>query len=444
MGGIRELMALSIPMILSALSANFMIFIDRLMLAYYSTEAMNSVGASSTTFLVFSITILAITSIAEVFAGQSNGKKQYKKVAIPIWQMIWLSLFSGILFIIVSIFFSSYLIPKELHNYGLPYFKILMNFGFLTPLIAAISGFYIGIGKTRIITYVVLLGNIINFILDYILIFGVGNYLYPMGTEGAAYATVCSEIVQTVLLFAIFFKKVNREKYNTHKFQFNFSYFKKCFKIGLPGAISHASELSAWAVMYYLVTIAGNFYLTSLTIGQNIFMLFMFTIDGLEKGIISIVANLIGSKKYKYVYKMIRSSFIFHGSVTAILAFPLLFYPEIMISFFDIDDFSGAGKAQLISYLVGTLRFVWLYYAIDSVVWIYAGVLTASGDTRFLMAANSTCCWLFGVLPFYIFVNHLNLVNPSYTFGFLCCYAVINLMLIYYRFRVAIWKKMKI
>ncbi|MEQ9116180.1 MAG: MATE family efflux transporter [Rickettsiales bacterium] len=443
-GGVRELLHLSIPMILSALSSNFMIFIDRAMLAHYSLDAMNAVGASSTTFLVFSLTFLSITSIAEVFVGQLNGRKAYSKVSVPVWQMIWLSLFSALVFIGVSLFGANYIIPQKLHHYGVPYFKIMMNFGFLAPLIAAVSSFFIGTGKAKIITCVVLFGNIINLVLDYLLIFGIGDYLYPMGSIGAAYATVASQVIQALLLFLVFFNSANRQKYKTLNWKFNKHYFKQCFKIGFPGAISHASEIASWATLYYFATLAGNFYLTSLSIGQNVFVLFMFTIDGLEKGIISISSNLIGSKKYSLIHKMLDSSFKVYLVVMALLSVPLLIFPELVINLFDVSDFKGINKSQLITYLTYTLMFVWLYFLIDSLVWIYAGVLTAAGDTKIIMVANSTCSWLFGTIPFYFLVNKFNLLSPSYTFGILCAYATINLAIIYYRFKSSVWKQIKI
>jgi MATE family multidrug resistance protein len=48
-GSFRELLSISLPLMLSSLSVMSMIFVDRLLLAHYSTEAMNA-AVNATTF----------------------------------------------------------------------------------------------------------------------------------------------------------------------------------------------------------------------------------------------------------------------------------------------------------------------------------------------------------------------------------------------------------
>ena len=214
--GIREILAIAVPLIISSLSANLMNLVDRLMLAYYSVDAMNAAAASSISAMAMIYAALAITGISGVFAGQNNGAKKYGEVAQPVWQMIWLSFSLVVIFVPVAIWGAKYTVPSSLHNMGgVDYFRIIMLFGFVTPMIAAISGFFTGIGKTKIITIATISGNLLNAILDYLLIFGVGEVIEPMGIKGAAIATVSSQVINLIILFAIFFKKTNRDKYNT-------------------------------------------------------------------------------------------------------------------------------------------------------------------------------------------------------------------------------------
>lgn len=91
-GTIKELFAISFPLMLSFLSNYLMLFFDRLILANYSLQAMNAVTASSLFCMIFQYGAIGIASIAEVFIGQFNGSKQYLKAAGPTWQMIWFSL----------------------------------------------------------------------------------------------------------------------------------------------------------------------------------------------------------------------------------------------------------------------------------------------------------------------------------------------------------------
>lgn len=443
-GSLMELIKISFPMILTALSANLMIFVDRLILSHYSITAMNAVAASSTTSLVFTFALVSITSISEVFVGQLNGAKKHNQAASPVWQMIWFSLASIFFLIPISQFAAPYIIPDALHEEGLPYFRILTNFGFLMPLTAAISAFYIGIGKTKIISYIVLIGNVINLILDIILVFGVEGYIPAYGTVGAGIATITSEAIQAIILLIIFFTKQYRKKYQTLNCRFNLASFKKCLKVGSPGAISHASEIGAWAIIFYLAAKTGNDYLTIVTIGQNMFLLFMFLIEGVEKGVIAVCSNLIGAKKINKISLTLNSAIRLYVIFLIIIAIPLLIYPNLAIDFFDINNIEKLNADQLIKYSIITFRLIWLYFVLDSLVWIMAGVLTSAGDTRFIMIANSICSWIFGVLPFYFIVYKFQLVSPGYVWMVNSLYAVVNLFLIYWRYKSGIWKTLKL
>ncbi len=106
---------LSFPLMLSFLSNYLMLFFDRLIIANYSLEAMNAITASSLFCMIFQYGAIGIASIAEVFVGQYNGSKQYSKVAMPVWQMIWFSLMCFPIFFLLAKFGG----PIFLHYLGL-------------------------------------------------------------------------------------------------------------------------------------------------------------------------------------------------------------------------------------------------------------------------------------------------------------------------------------
>ena len=112
-GSFRELWAISYPLMLVGLSAHLMIFIDRLILAHYSTEAMNGVVSAWMVCGVFTISVVSVAAIAEVFVGRFNGEKNYQRIGEPVWQMIWFSLMSFAFFIPLSMYGAQFFIPDN-------------------------------------------------------------------------------------------------------------------------------------------------------------------------------------------------------------------------------------------------------------------------------------------------------------------------------------------
>lgn len=399
----RKIFMLSMPLMITELSTSLMLLFDRLILSNYSYETMNAAISAGATVNIFQYGILSLTTIATVFSGRHNGARHYDKVTEPVWQMIWFSIISSVLFISLGIFAGTFFVNASYHATGLIYYKILMSFGFLTGLIGALSSFFISTGKTKTITIAAITANIINCSLDMILVFGIQNIIEPMGIYGAAIATVVSQICQIIILLIIFFKNSNQIKFKTRNMHFNLDILIDCLKTGIPVSFSHIIEFSAWAFIIYLLSGMGNEYMLVYSIGYTLFHLYRFAQDGLQKTTASIAANIIGDKKYFLLNKLLLSSFKVHILMVIICMMPAIFFPEYFVKMFSLfkEETIYPSTLQAIYY---TLISVWIYFILDGTTWLIASILTAFKDTFIPMLANGLASWLIAVAPIIIFV----------------------------------------
>lgn len=432
-GSLGELWTVAFPLIVTAMSTSLMIFFDRLILAHYSIEAMNAAVAAGTVFTVFIFGGIATSAIAEVFVGQYNGAKQYHLLGKPVWQMIWFSLLTSIIFIPGGIWGGSLFLADDLQFQGLPYFRTLMFSGVLFPLVPALASFYIGQGKVRLILFCSILGNILNLIFDFAFIFGIKGWIRPMGTQGAAYATLIAQGTQVIILFLCFLSKHNRIYYGTSNYKFDLNLFLKSLKIGCPSALAHMTELAAWALLMYMMALISEAHLTVITVGQTVYIAMTFFTEGLQKAMTTLTANYIGSKQLQYIPQSIRSAFKLSCIVTAVMSIGLIFYPRILIgNFLEYQEI-------LRSLCTKALYFVWGYVFFDSLTWSIAGVLIGASDTNFVMRTNAISI-LFGVLiPIGVFVFWLK-GHPLLIWTFLLLYTILNTILFYVRYRKGLWK----
>ena len=438
-GSVREITSLAFPMMLTALSTNLMIFFDRIILGHYSLEAMNSVAAASSAIMPFVFGAWAVASIAEIFVGQFNGAQKYEKVGQAVWQMLWFSLGLMIFFIPMGLYAGPFIITKPFYNEGLPYYQWIMSTGYLSSFNAALASFFIGRGHVKLVMVSAILGNAINLGLDVLLVFGVDGFLSPMGTEGAAIATVLSEIMQVLILLVVFLSPTNRKKFNSHDWSFHWPIFKDSLKIGMPNAVSHLIGMSAWYFIFAITGATSIQHVTILQIGQTIFILFTFLADGLQKAVIALASNAIGEGKLRKVPKILKSSIKFHILMISILAIPFLFFPDIFISAF-LGDKTAIPIDTIMHHGRTALAWVWAFLLFDDFVWIIAGILTAAGDTKFVMLMNSVSSWFFGVIPVYIFVIILK-KDPVVVWKLMALYGIINLFLFLWRYNKGAWKK---
>lgn len=438
-GSIREIASLCLPMMLTALSGNLMFFCDRIILGHYSLNAMNAAAIATTASVPFIFAAYAISAIAEVFVGQLNGAQKYKDLGKPVWQMIWFSCFSMLFFIPAGLYGGPFILSEPYLKEGLSYYKWIMSTGYIHAFHAALASFFIARGQVKLTMGVTILGNVINLGLDVILIFGIPNFFDPMGAKGAAIATVLSELVPVGILFGIFINASHRKNFHTYYWKLDISLFKECFKIGIPNALAHIVTMSAWYVIVTFMSRLSPEHVTVFQIGQTIFILFTFFADGIQKGVIALASNAIGEQAFQKIPRIFLSSIKLHFLITLTLAIPFLWFPETIIHLFLGDPHHTLATSIILEQGKVVLLYVWMFLFFDDLIWIIAGVLTAGGDTKFIMVMSIIGTWCFGVLPIYFGV-FLKQGNPITAWQIVAIQNFITLIFFIRRYFQKKWK----
>lgn len=442
-GSLRELWHIAWPMMLMSFSVYAMMFADRMILSRYSVEVMNAAVVASAAYGAFMFSLLSLALIAEVFVGQYNGSGQLKRIGEPVWQMVWFSLMTILIFWPGAFFLGDIFLGKETTKAGIPYFKWLMLFGPLVPMIGALAAFNVGRGKTIAVTLVVALGNIVNIILGWFFVFGIEGIIPSMGGKGAALAFGASEIVQVCILFTIFLRAKNREQYGTGNFRFKKKEFIRCIKVGGPNAVAFGVGIAAWAFFNDLVASTGILYMTALAICQNYFFLFYFFTEGMGKAISTITANLIGAKRPELVPKLLLSAIKLHGIFICVLAIPLVFYSKPFINIFLDNNASAQGIVGLYEMADDAMTWIWGTIVFNGIFWIFMAQLTAAGDTKFLMYLNMISSWTFLMMPAYVLIDLLG-YSPTLAWRILLLNVVVMSLFVYLRYRSGKWRKFNI
>ncbi len=438
-GSVHELWTISYPLILSMMSVNVMIFLDRLILAHYDTRAMNAAVVAWITFSIFQFGTMGIAAISEVFVGQYNGAAKSKQMGEPVWQMIWFSVLTGFLFIPIGLFAGAYLIPNpDYMADGIPFFKTLMLFGPTFPLVAALSSFFVGRGQVKLVMSATILSNLFNIVLDFVLIFGVDDLLPAMGAKGAAIATGVAQSLQALVLFGLFLQKQYREKYATNCWRFKPSLFMHIFRVGLPASLSYIFDAIAWSVLAQFLASVSEGHLTVYTIGDSFFVLFGFGFLGLQKGVTTVAANYIGANREEILGATLRSGIKIILALMIVLMIPLFLFPDNLAQFFLKQDSVLVVNEELKDMLHLAMAWLWVYFLLDGIAWLFSGILTAAGDTKYVMLISGVGPWIFSILPTYFCVRYWE-GSPIITWIICAIYGLLNALCFYLRYKTKRW-----
>lgn len=401
---IKKLLEIVLPLMGVALSNSLMYFIDRTVLAYYSLDIMNAVAIVLLICCIFQLFGMGIVSLSEIAVAKYNGSKKLDKIGEIIWQFIWFSLLLSIIYIPVGLFTGTVLIPRNFHNAGLDYFRIIMCCNSLPLLIISLSAFYSGRKKIKIIVIISVIGNIINIILDYVMVFGFLNVVPAMGAFGAAIATIISQFLQVVVLFLGFFNRKNYIKFNISKYKFNTLIFKNWFKLGFLNSIGNIVELSIWFILVHFINSINHIYIMMHSIGCNIMLLFSFVTIAMQRGVTIMSANFLGEKKINKIPILLISANFLHCSIMIILLIPSLIFPYQLLKILLSENYFNVALNPVI--FRDMLLWVWIVLLVIGIKYILKGFLYAIKDVRFTTFSNCFCTIIFTVFPLYILLYY--------------------------------------
>lgn len=440
-GGIRELWALSWPMMASIFSVTLMLFIDRLLLAYLSTDALNASTNAMTASWVWVCAAMCLAGISEVFVSQYYGRKENHRIGEPVWQMLWFCAISFAFFVPLAIW------SGELLYYGTPlsemqrdYYQIMITFAPVAGAYAALCAFWIGRGKPVLITYLAIVANIVNAVLDMILIFGIDGWIPKMGVKGAAIATSTGFLFQALVLFILFLNKKNRAEFGTGNWKFRFEPFLQCIRFGLPMALCVGLEIAGWAMFYELMTSISNTHITVASVCQSFCLLFFFFGDGIERGAMALSGNYIGAKQPEMLLKVLRSGFVLLMLFCiALISTYIIGHEFFLTQFIDVKEVDSEALFTFKICLLLTLGYLFFEGARKLII----GLLTGAGDTLFLMLAGFITIWSCLLVPVYFFVVRIG-AAVEWALVFWVIYALIAVAILAWRFQTGKWRSIKV
>ncbi len=438
-GTLREIWTMSWPLMLSLMSNSIMLFVDRLLLSWHSPSALAAGANASMAYYLFLVIPMAICAISEVLVGRLHGEEKLAEIGKPVWQTVWLAFLIAIPCWLAAM----YLPPLVFFHtgneeYETRYFQILMSFAPCMCAAIALSGFFIGIGNIKVVTWCTVCANIFNAVVGYFLIFGVGS-LPALGVTGAGFATGISQVLQMGLLLICFLSRHNRKAYGTGRISFDKTHFMEALRIGAPAGTGHLVEVFAHFLFFRIVMLAGSQQMAIAALVQSFYLLFGFVVDAQSKGVGAIIANLLGAREFGLVSRVFTSAVRLHTIFSLCLFAIMAVFLDAFLNIF----FSGEGTRLLEDpniHMMAMQAMLWMcvFFLFDGYCWILIGHLTASGDTKFIFYVSSIVNWIAYVLPVFLIVG-LGGRGADAAWMIIAIYSMVNFAIYYWRYRSGRW-----
>lgn len=397
-GGVKELGVIVWPLICSFLSMSLMHFCNRCFLGRSAVGTLEACTVAMNLALLFQIPFLRITTIAQVFVARFKGAQQLSKIGEVVWQMIWLSLFSLLVtyplsHLIKPLFFQG----TSFEEIGSSHFTLLMAGNFLFPLGGALSTYFLGQGRTKVLILALAMTHVVQIGLDWFLIFGIPGWLSPMGGIGAAASTIAAQALYCCILLRLFLRPQEKKVYGTDRFSFQYSLFKECLVLGSPRAVGKILILAAWSASVAILTRKGADFLLVFTLGASLYTFFSCLNDGLSQGLITIISFYLGRKEPRLLTPIARSSFVALTMIMGALLFPLVFFSTPVFSVLFHRPLASS-EIQLLAHACYGL---WFFFLCDGLQGIGFAFINALKEMKFYFVYTFSTIVFFNFLPTY-------------------------------------------
>lgn len=211
-------------------------------------------------------------------------------------------------------------------EYAVDYITIYLWGTIFVQIALGLNLFITSQGQARTAMMSVLIGAVINIILDPICIF-----VLDMGVQGAAIATVFSQAVSAAWVLHFLSSKKSSIRIRSCYMKLSKKIVKSISMLGVSPFIMSATESAVSIVLNHgLQTYGGDLYVGSMTILQSVMQLLSIPIGGFTQGVQPIISYNFGAEKFDRVKKtaklLISFTFLLSFSFTLLtLLFPGVF-----------------------------------------------------------------------------------------------------------------------
>ena len=378
----RLIIKTSIPLIISLLVNNLYNLVDSIFVARVSEEALTGISLASPLQMIMIALGCGLAVGLNAMVSRSMGEKKREEVKKTTSAAIVMAFGAYLINVIVCLLVvKSYFAwqaggNEAIARYGTSYIQICKLFSFGQMIQWVFDRLLIATGKSTLFLATLGTASVVNVILDPILIFG--YFGFPaMGTAGAAIATVTGQLAGGLLGIYLNIKR-NQEIPIHFTLHIQKRHVVNILKVGIPTAIMQGI-MSVMGI--FINTILYQFSSTAVAIYgillkcQNLAQI---GVQGMNNGLIPIIAYNYGAKKEKRVHETIRYAFIYAVIIMTVILIALEFIPDRILMLFDASD-------QMQKLGIPAVRIMSVSFFVSSIGIIFAAIFQGFGNGNYSM-----------------------------------------------------------
>ena len=388
-GALKSVLALSYPMFAANLSQIAIGIVDTAMISRVSTDALAAAAVASSINIAVGMLFSGWATAAQVIAARRYGEGRTAAVGQLLDVSLLVGVGAGLVALLVlsvgtSPLLAAFGVSEVVRTEGVPYLRAL---ALAAPLVSATAMFravYAGVGETSVAMRTMVLVNVINIPLNYILIFVVG-----LGLLGAGVGTVIAVAVGCVYMVQFGWRRL-RGTYDLFRFGHLRQYqeaLPRLWTIGWPETAMLFLGYVNNVLVLRIVASLGTSVIAGMQVVTNVQQVLWTTIWTLSTGVSILVGQSLGSRDERTVALTERAGLLLMTVVPAVLLAPALIAPSTTLSLLTPDSDVIAEAKRVLPILA-------LQVPLMASSMALAAVLRAAGDSKWIFYTSTVSSYL--------------------------------------------------
>jgi MATE family multidrug resistance protein len=441
---LRRLVIIAVPMVVSQASETIMLFVDRLFLSWLGKVHIAASMSGGLSAFVFAALFAGTVGYTNALVAQYWGAGRRERCVQAVAQGIYLSiLFVPALLLLIPVVENLFIIAGHTERQielEYTYFRILMLGAVFVLLRQTLAGFFLGIGKTRVVMAANVTGMVVNIPLNYILIFG--KLGFPaLGIRGAAIATIIgSGVIFAVLLASYLAHPMFREFGPSGGIRLRGELMGRLLRFGFPVGLELFLNVFAFNVFVQLMHSMGEDVAAAVTITFNYDMVAFIPMIGLGVAVTAMVGQQMGAGKPDGAHRATMLALRVGYSYAAVMMALFVFGAPALVRLF--AGGMGPGDQNLLALSEAMVRLAAIYTLADITQLVFSGALRGAGDTRAVMLISVIAHWIVAVAA--VILIRVIGVPPLSMWVFFIGFVIVLGAAIFLRYRSGAWRKLSV
>lgn len=301
---IRENFHLAYPVMLSNLGHVLMGVTDTMMVGHLNAESLAAAGLAVVVFNVFMLFGIGVSFAITPLVASAHGKQHDHDIVETLRHGLVINIVNAFILIGVVEVGKNVLYyinqPAEVVDRAIPFLSIIAFSLMPMMIFQTCKQFAEGLSNTRVALVVMILANILNVILNYILIYG--HFGFPaLGLVGAGWATFTSRVFMAIAIAVYIYYIPSFRKFRSGFSLGNYSkrLFSKMLHLGIPSGVQFIFEAAAFDFSLVMMGWLGTKTQAAHQIAINLATLSYMITTGLATAATIRVGYFSGTRDYK-------------------------------------------------------------------------------------------------------------------------------------------------